>query len=80
MKDSYAILGAIAVIIGMLAFSYHVSSDKYACQKQVKAVLKDPDSIKVLDWNDKTRTITYSATNTYGGRVKDSHTCYSSSN
>ena len=51
------------------------------CENELKWSLKDPDSYKrvsanVLDWgNEKSVTINYSATNSFGGRVRNQEIC-----
>ena len=51
------------------------------CEGDLKLTLKDPDSYKrvsahVLPWgNEKSVTISYSATNSYGGRVRNQEIC-----
>ena len=51
------------------------------CETQLKSTLKDPSSYRrnsanVLHWDDeKNVTIVYTATNSFGGRVRDEHVC-----
>lgn len=51
-----------------------------ACETVLKATLKDPDSLKVLDRDYENVTITYTATNGFGGRVKNMIDCKSGKN
>jgi len=61
---------------------YNVSMLALACENTIKPVLKDPNSFHRLDEgmsdltdNNVTVWVSYTATNTFGGRVKDSHSC-----
>ena len=53
-----------------------------ACENTIKPALKDPRSFRRLDEgmsdltdNNVTVWVSYTATNGFGGRVKDNHSC-----
>jgi hypothetical protein len=51
-----------------------------ACETVLKATLKDPDSLKIIDRDYANVTITYSATNSFGGRIKNVIDCNTGKN
>ena len=49
------------------------------CKRLIKANLKDPDSFKIinnLETQVRTGIVEYTATNSFGGRVRDAITCF----
>jgi hypothetical protein len=62
--------------------SYTVGNLAYSCEsKKIKPFLKDPNSFKKVDHSYTSNsthidvTVNYSATNSYGGRIRGSKTC-----
>ena len=62
--------------------SYNVSILAVACENQIKPALKDPRSFRRLDegMSDLTDSkvtvfVNYTATNSFGGRIKNTHSC-----
>ena len=51
-----------------------------ACENSLKAVMKDPDSFKVHNRNFETLQIEYSATNSFGGRIRNVMDCRTGKN
>jgi hypothetical protein len=47
----------------------------YACEKALKESLKDPDSLRVLNKDRENLLIEYTATNGFGGRVRNVVDC-----
>ena len=52
----------------------------YICEKALKESLKDPDSLRILNKDRDNLLIEYSATNTYGGRVRNVLDCNTGKN
>ena len=49
------------------------------CKRLIKENLKDPDSLKIinnLETQIRTGIVEYTATNSFGGRVRESATCF----
>ena len=49
------------------------------CKRLIKANLKDPDSFKIinnLETQVRTGVVEYTATNSFGGRVREAITCF----
>ena len=52
------------------------------CKRLIKENLKDPDSLKIinnLETQIRTGIVEYTATNSFGGRVRESATCFNPS-
>ena len=48
---------------------------RVACYNDIRRTLKDPSSLQIHNRGDDSRTIVYSATNSFGGRIRDTYYC-----
>ena len=48
---------------------------RIACYNDIRSGLKDPSSLQIHNRGDDSRTIVYSATNSFGGRIRDTYYC-----
>lgn len=46
---------------------------KSACLDRLRSQLKDPDSLRVISYNGT--YVEYTATNSFGGRIRNTHRC-----
>jgi hypothetical protein len=52
------------------------SDDGQACLDYTREKVKNPSSIRLIEWNEKSGILKYKATNSYGAYVEDTQKCY----